>query len=107
MKIARLYFKDPKPIEYLLKCNDLNERYIQQVLRNNSFLLRKNKQHQCDQIKKLKAQGVRISASGISKFKNGVYKTCSIAYLQIFAMYWKKELPEMMSVDFETEKPNI
>jgi hypothetical protein len=104
MKIANLYFKDPKPIEYLLKCNDLNEQFIKQVLKNNSFLLRKNNQFQTEQIKRLRDQGIRVSASGISKYKNGVYKTCSLAYLQIFAMYWKVKLPEMMGKDFESER---
>ena len=103
MKISNLYFKDVQPIEYLNNCKDRNGRLIKQVLKNNSYLLKKNNTPQCLQIQRLRSQGVRISASGIRKYKMGLYKTCALSYLQIFALYWRIDLPELMSRDFEQD----
>ncbi len=102
-QISNYSFQEKKPIDYLIKCNERNSIVIQQVLKNNTYLLKKNKLTQGSQILRLKEQGVKISASGISRYKKGIYKTCALTYLQIFAQFWSRDLKEMMSEDFEAE----
>lgn len=101
MKISKLYYKEKKPIEYLLRCNERNSVLIKRVLANNSCLLKRNNISQKEQIERLRAKGVIISASGISRYKNGVFNACALTYLQIFAEFWNLELVEMITKDFE------
>jgi hypothetical protein len=103
MKIAEQYFQEKKPIDYLVRCGERNSPMIKQVLYNNSYLLKKNNISQNAQVKRLKMQGVKISAEGIKKYLSGVYKTCALSYLQIFALYWSISLIDMMCRDFEME----
>ena len=101
MKISKKYFNEVAPNKYLQKCKQQNSILIKQVLRNNSFLLKKNNLTLKFQIQKLRGEGVKISPSGISRYKRGVYKTCALTYLQIFAEFWSVSLLEMMSYDFD------
>jgi len=104
MKISKLYLSEAKPIQYLEMCKERNSVLIKQVLKNNSYLLKKNKITQSLQIERLRAEGIRVSAPGIGRYKKGVFKSCALSYLQIFALYWKIELSEMISKDFESEQ---
>ena len=101
MKFAKKYFTNEEPIEFLSKCHEKNSEVIKKVLKNNSYLLKKYHISQKHQIKELRENGIRISASGISRYKHGVYKTCSLTYLQIFSQYWFIPLFELMHEDYK------
>jgi hypothetical protein len=101
MKFSKNYFKEKEPIPFLLKCNEANSRWIKQVLKNNRYLLKKYRIKQKTQIEQLRDQGVKITASGMSRFRKGHYKTCSLTYLQIFAEFWFISLPELMMIDYQ------
>lgn len=92
-----------KSIDYLERCKNLNSELIQRLFRNNRYLLHKYGFTLQYQIDDLKRQGVIISRSGISRYSRGVYKTCQLGYLQIFATYWSIPLFQMISWDLECD----
>ncbi len=78
-----------------------NSTIIKQVLANNSYLLKKHNLTQKYQIEQLRIQGIKISRSGISRYRRGIYKTCALTYLHIFAEFWSVPLTTMILCDFE------
>ena len=103
MKNSKAYNEKHIPNQFLNKVKDKNSEIIKQVLANNSYLLKKNNLTQKFQIEQLRIQGIKISRSGISRYRRGIYKTCALTYLHIFAEFWSVHLTTMMIIDLERE----
>jgi hypothetical protein len=90
-----------KEIDFLEYCKKLNAVQIQRVFRNNKYLLRKYNFTQQYQIDDMRRRGIVICRSGINRYSRGVYRTCALSFLQLFAAWWSVPLDEMMSKDLQ------
>jgi hypothetical protein len=95
--------KSKEPIKFFNQCQEQNVVAIKRLMKNNKWLLSLTGKTQKSQVEWFRKRGVTISESGISRYAKGKTKSCSLTYLQFFAMYHGLDVVELMRNDLEAE----
>ncbi len=80
-----------------------NSKQTRQVLRNNSYLLRKKGIKVKDQFKYFKSQGIKLTYDYYKSLMSGRRKTPALTVLNFFSNYWDLPLYKMISENFEIQ----
>lgn len=99
--MANKYYSDiHRDSELYIEALDSTCRYLKRFFANNEYLLQLHGIGLKAQLSDMLNKGLPLSFDTIRNLKRGTNKTCSLVYINYFAVYWGYSLTTLLSRDF-------